>query len=347
MTKIMKLVAQNRIFQQVVFWAFAYYVLLRILASSSDVQTIDYIYTAIFIFSIIIPVFINLFVLMPRYLNKNKFAWFVTLFVLNLIIFSIFNYYLFDKFIDYVLPGYYFISYYSIWDILKFFSAFFIITTLLKLSREWFILSNERQRLTLLEKEKTDAELKALMNQVNPHFLFNSLNVLYSLALNDKKETPDAIIKLSDILRYVIYGSTQNSVNINTEIDLIENYIHLQRYRIHKTAKIDFTKKLLDESFNIAPMLLLPLVENSFKHGIKGNIENTFIDIYLETNAKYLLFKIRNNMGITVENQVNEVGGVGLKNIQSRLDLLYHHQHEFILKQDTAEFAVILKITKI
>ncbi len=170
-----------------------------------------------------------------------------------------FNQLLFNYLIDFILPGYYFISYYSFFDILKFFAIFLVLTSLLHLSKEWFELNESRHRIILLEKEKIDAELKALMNQVNPHFLFNSLNVLYSLAMKKRDETPEAILKLSDILRYVIYDSNTDFVDLESEIKLIDNFIELQSYRIGKDAKISFINEAKDTNAKVAPMLIFTL----------------------------------------------------------------------------------------
>ena len=106
---------------------------------------------------------------------------------------------LFDKLVDHILPGYYFISYYEFTDILKFVVVYITVTSLIKLAKSWFELSDTNKRLEALQKEKIETELKALKGQINPHFLFNSLNVLYSLVLKKSDESPDAIIKLSDI----------------------------------------------------------------------------------------------------------------------------------------------------
>ncbi len=204
---------------------------------------------------------------------------------------------LFDRLIDFILPGYYFISYYNYVDLLKFFLVFLVISTLLHLSKEWFELNENKQKMILLEKEKIDAELKALSNQVNPHFLFNSLNVLYSLSIKNKKETPEAIIKLSDILRYVIYESNRETVELQNEITLINNFIDLQQFRTSPDADIQFLWRLKMKNLPIAPMLFLPLVENSYKHGIKGEVGKTFIKMKLIQKGNEVEFQIENNKG--------------------------------------------------
>jgi sensor histidine kinase YesM len=335
---------RNALLQHLAFWVLGYYILLHLFAGSDTLQTIDYIYTGIFLGTLFIPVAINLFLLIPRLLNTGRYSAYGIMILSGLFVFSFFNQLLFDRLIDFILPGYYFISYYSYGDLLKFFATFLILTTLLKLSKEWFELSKTREKITLLEKEKLDAELKALMNQVNPHFLFNSLNVLYSLAMKKKAETPDAIIRLSDILRYVIYESNKETVTLNSEIELLNNYLQLQQYRIDAGAKIEFKTDITDGNTRIAPMLLLPLLENSFKHGIMGDTGETFIRLKLTQQLHRINFTIENNKGISSEMPEKKSGGVGLENIRNRLKLIYPDNYTFDVKDNDLTFKVELTI---
>jgi sensor histidine kinase YesM len=336
-------VVQNRIVHHILFWILSFYVLLNLFSNSSEITKIDYLYTAIFQLTLMIAVYINLLFFIPRFLSRKKILFFILFSILALFICSFFNVLLFNKLIDYVLPGYYFISYYSFLDILKFFLVFILLTTLLKLSREWFQLIETKQELIEIEKEKVEIELKALRAQVNPHFLFNSLNVLYSLALKNAKETPETIIKLSDILRYVIYDSNKEKVSIKSEVELINNYLSLQEYRIDKSSNIRFTPDI-QTNIDIAPMFFLPLVENSFKHGVKGDVSNTFVHINLKTRDKTVHFEIENNIGSSENPDQNKDGGIGLANIKRRLRLLYPEKHELLIKHDEQKFMVSLKI---
>ncbi|MCD4681719.1 MAG: histidine kinase [Bacteroidales bacterium] len=337
-------IARNSMVQHLLFWGLSWYILLNMFTGSSSFQKIDFIYTTIFLISLIIPVELNLLLFIPRFLKRKRYAIYSSLFFLCLFLFGFFNQFLFNSLIDHILPGYYFISYYSYFDILKFFLVFLVITTLLHLSKEWFELNEARQRMILLEKEKIDAELRALSNQVNPHFLFNSLNVLYSLAIKNANETPEAIIKLSDILRYVIYESNRETVDLISEIKLINNFIELQQFRISPDADIQFVKKIENESLQIAPMLFLPLVENSYKHGIKGEVGKTFIKIKLIQKGNEVEFLIENNKGQTGEPDENQSGGVGLNNMRSRLELIYPKNHTFEVGDGENFFSVKLKI---
>jgi len=336
------LITRNSMVQHVLFWGLSWYILLNIFAGSSSFQKIDFIYTSIFLVSIIIPVEFNLIYLIPKLLNRKRYVLYALIFIGLMLLFSLFNQVLFNRLIDYILPGYYFISYYSYIDILKFFFVFMVVTTLIHLSMEWFELNESRQKVILLEKEKLDAELRALTNQVNPHFLFNSLNVLYSLAINQAKETPDAIIKLADILRYVIYESNHNYVELTSEVKLIQNYIDLQRLRTTPDSDIRFNEEIEDKNTKIAPMLFLPLVENSFKHGIKGDVGKTFIHIDLSQSNSNIKYVIKNNKGQPGEPAENQ--GVGLNNIRSRLELIYKKNFTFEVKDEERTFTVRLKI---
>lgn len=329
-------------FQQVTFWGMSYFILLTIFSGSDEWQKIDFIYTGIFLVTLMLAVGINSF-LLRRFLNRKRYAWFVALTVVNILASTYFNQLLFDKLIDYVLPGYYFISYYSYFDLLKFFFAFVALTALLNLSYEWFRIQETRHQLVLVEKEKVNAELRALTNQVNPHFLFNSLTVLYSLSLKDSKETSGAIIRLSDILRYVIYESSVGNVSLRSEVSLIRNYIDLQRYRVHPSTRIEFTTNIANEDIRVMPMLFLPLVENSFKHGVHGDVTNTFVIIRLDSDEHVINFKITNSNSSSAS-EANSQEGIGLKNIRSRLELMYAGRYAFNAMQTAMEFKVEMRL---
>ncbi len=330
--------------QHLLFWTICFYILLQLFASSSRLLPIDYIYTVIFMLTLMLPVYINLLFWIPLYLQRGNYIVYGALVLATLGVGTYFNLILFDKLIDYVLPGYYFISYYEFTDLLKFFVTFIMTTSLLKLSKEWIQLNETRERMQQLEKEKLTAELRALMNQVNPHFLFNSLTVLYSLALRKASETPEAIIKLSDILRYVIYESNAMYVPLQSEVKVLNDYIHLQRYRIGSEAAIHFDVSLEDD-VSIAPMILLQLVENSFKHGIKGDTGNTFINMHLRADRHHVQFVIENNKGQGEEFDKNQVKGIGLQNIRERVRLLYGDRGIFEVTETGSTFRVNLRIS--
>lgn len=328
----------------IVLWCCSFAVLLYFFSQDDAPSKIDYIYTGSFITTIIIPVCINLYVLIPFFLKKEKYLSFSVCFILNLIIFTQLNTWFFSSFIDTVFSEYYFISYHSNVKIFFIFSIFLVGTTLVKLSEDWIYLNQLENDTLKLENKQIETQLSSLKAQINPHFLFNSLNVLYALALQDRKETTDAIVQLSDILRYVLYDSNTPKTTLKKEIDLLYKYLDFQKFRYNDKATVKIEHRIDDEDFTIYPMLLLPLVENSFKHGIKGDIKKTFINIHIHKSKKEFHFFIENNFSEKVIEKTNEYSGLGLKNIEQNLKLIYPNQHSFIIKKTNTAFQVSLKI---
>lgn len=334
---------QNRWLQHCLFWGLAFWILLQLFSGDAPPSKVDFIYTLIFLLPVICCVYSNLRVLIPKFLEKNK-VFFYSLFVGGLLLLGIlFQDFLFRHLIDIILPGYYFISYYTLSEYLVFFLSFLAITTLLKLSKGWFFLQQTRQQLIEVQKEKAIMELQALRGQLNPHFLFNSLNLLYAQAVEQSNETAPTILQLADILRYAIYDGNKEVVPVEEEVKLIEDYLSIQQKRIDNPECIRFEKEV-QENHPIAPMLLLPLVENSFKHGLKGDTESTYLHILLKSEAKFFQFVIENNKGAVPEMKQNASGGLGISNIQQRLKLLYPQRHEFVVEETAAKFKVTLKL---
>lgn len=248
----------------------------------------------------------------------------------------------FSRFIDYILPGYYFISYYDYGDLLKFFVVFILITTLLKLSKGWFLLMDARNKLARLEKEHAQAALETLKGQINPHFLFNSLNTLYSLVLKKSDTAPEMILKLSGFLRYLLYETSAGRVDLAKEISYMQDYMELQKIRSGDKASISFQVTGEPAGKQIAPLSFLPLVENSFKHGIKGETGRTFVDILFSIGVKEIEFTARNNKGSADALLMNETHGIGLGNLRKRLEYLYPGNFTLEPRDNGIEFFVKL-----
>jgi len=249
----------------------------------------------------------------------------------------------FNHLIDFIFPEHYFISYHSNTKLITIFSVFLIGSTLVKLSEDWFYFNKNENRELKLKNQQIQTQLISLRSQINPHFLFNSLNVIYSLSLEKKETTKDAIVQLSDILRYIIYDSNTTTISLKDEISLLKNYIEFQKFRQHETSNVTFNKNINNQNYQIYPMLLLPLIENSFKHGIKGDINHTFIHIDIQQQQNSLIVYIENNYARdSFENRAHS--GLGLKNIQQNLDLVYPKQHDLIIDKTDTTFSVTLKL---
>jgi len=225
--------------------------------------------------------------------------------------------------------------------------AFISITSLIKLSKGWFKLSEANHQLSQLQKEKIETELKALKGQINPHFLFNSMNSIYSLALNRSEKTPEIILKLSDIMRYIIYEANTDFVDLSKEINYLKDYIDLQKLRTDNRASIQFEINGALDNIRVAPLLFFPLVENSFKHGIKGATGKSFVTINLQISDNLVKFIIENNKGITDNVEKKEYKGIGLDNVKKRLEMTYPDKHELSITNTDDIFKVELTINYI
>ena len=201
----------------------------------------------------------------------------------------------------------------------------------------------QKEISSLLEKQRT-AELNVLKNQLNPHFLFNTLNNLYTLALKKSDKTPEVIAKLSEILDYILYQCKSDEVPLSNEIQLLNNYIGLEKVRYGKRVDIDF-KHDISCNVKIAPLLLLTFLENAFKHGVSQELNTAKINMTLEVRDNKIYFNIENTKPKQV--QVDELRlqeGIGLKNIKKQLDILYGKNYDLVITNEDQSYSVVLKI---
>ena len=184
-----------------------------------------------------------------------------------------------------------------------------------------------------------EQELKFLKMQIHPHFLFNSLNTIYGFALTKKYEVPEMILKLSNLLDYILYQVEKPKVLLIAEVNHLEDYISLEKMRFHDTLIVNFKKEKLNDTLQIPPMLLIPFVENSFKHGviIDGSLK---VDIHLKIANNCLFFEIENSSKRKEETNT----GIGLPNIRKRLEMLYPGKHQLEIIRNNNTFKVHLKI---
>lgn len=328
-----------------VLWSLAFVILLFVFSKGETPIKVDYIYTTTFLVVVAIPVSINFYILIPKFLKREKYALYFTSFILNLVVFAALASWLFQPLLDVLFVNYFFISYLSSRNIFFVFTIFLIATTLLKLAEDWFYFNTNQNRLLRLQNQQIQTQLSALRSQINPHFLFNSLNVIYAMALQKQETITTAIIELSDVLRYVIYDSDTDRVSLKDEIKLINNYIAFQKYRVKRSNIVDFEVDIQNENFTIYPMLLLPLLENAYKYGISAESNSLSIQIKLLERDSNFEFSISNSK----ENKASELdknySGIGLKTLRDNLILVYPNQHEFKINETEHRFIVTIKIT--
>ena len=180
-----------------------------------------------------------------------------------------------------------------------------------------------REREQLLLKEKLGTELSFLKSQINPHFLFNTLNNIYSLARKKSDKTPEVVLKLSKLLRFVMYETKNQYITIEKELDFLKNYIELHKIRYDDRLKINFKYDLDDLNAQIMPHILTPFVENAFKHGASQSTDAALITVELKLHQNQLNYKVENSFEPNYLE--NEEDGIGLKNLHRQLELMYYN----------------------
>lgn len=299
-----------------------------------------------------ITAYVCIYFLMPKFLNRKKTGlfifWMLSLLISIFAIYQAVKMYYFDvEYFDSYNEMQRSYSFESYWERLSNFSVFvskimlYLTPTALLLMARFY--KNQEKFLKLNEQKKI-AELTALRNQLNPHFLFNTLNNLYALALDKSNKTPKVIERLSDILDYILYRCKEKYVPVQKEIELIENYLALEEVRYGNRVVVYFNYSVASD-FNIAPLLLLTFVENAFKHGVTQELKKAEINISLTTDTKNVLFSISNSKpDNAVEKTIEKGEPLGLRNIEQQLELLYPKSHELTISDNEQTYEVSLRL---
>lgn len=326
------------------FWMLSGFVLLLIFRSTGAFRKIDLVYVAVVHFSVVPLFYLNELFLVPKFFSRCKYFLFGLFAVVSLIVFTGFSQLLFNRYADFIFPGYYFVSTFTFTDSLLVHFIYLVISTLIVLSGSWFREEENRRKIISMEKEKIQSELQMLKNQVNPHFFFNTLQSLYALALKNSGELPEMILKLSDLMRYVIYESDTPKISITKEIHFIRNYLELQQLRLTPGADLRFEVKGSDETVQILPLLLIHFVENCFKHGLKGETGNVYAHIFVEYDQQRLFFRAVNNKRKLSPDENRNPRGTGIENVRRRLELNYPGKYSLKINDLGKSFEITLQI---
>ncbi len=344
--------SRARILQHVLFWSIAVIFWLLTMFIASEFKNVlrlkPLLITLIFNFCFAASVYINLYLLMPLFLKKRRFLTYGLLLLMLVGLVALFlNFLLAYPLSNFMTKGEFDhqISF-NIWVNFVIFNFVYVgTTTFLSLIRDWFTLQKISAKLKDAEKEKLEAELKILKTQINPHFLFNTLNNLYSLTLDKSDKAPDLVLKLSDMMRYILYECNDKFVPMEKEVAFLQSYIDLQRIRLDEAVPVSF--EIIGETSDkeIAPLLLEPLIENAFKHGVYRKNSGGFVDIIFRLDKKDAIeIEIKNKKEAQWEEQHKAKGGIGLQNVKRRLDLLYPKEYQLNVIDGDTEFLVDLKI---
>ncbi len=288
---------------------------------------------------LIFIVYFNFYYLIPRLFPSKKFLYWAMLFASMALFSVVHGQYRVWLFTQYHIGTYENAGRLSYLLFANFLNAgrFVLISVLLKFTVDWF---DQQKELTQAKVDRLQAELKYLKNQINPHFLFNTLNNLYSLSLKKSDKTPDLILRLSEMMAYMLYESNEEKVRLVKDIEHLDNFIELERIRSSE-AKFSFEKLGEIKDQMVAPFLLLPLVENVFKHGYNGGDAGSIARARLTIEKNELTFEVVNSKGL--EKNGRE-GGTGLENLRKRLNHIYAGKHSLKILDEATSFSASLKI---
>ncbi len=324
------------------FWVLYYLFVCLIFYSAYEIHDFTfYIELVAFMPFSAALLYFNIYILIPNLLYRNKYLYYTLALSLDILVF-VFA----DQFLKklYVHFGASIFAYTADLNFKNLFSEaiglfyFAGFTTGIKVSKDWI---QNQQRMEEREKQYLETELNFLKTQIHPHFFFNTLNNLYSLTLKKSEQAPEVVLKLSALMSYMLYESNAPKVSLSKEITYLQNYLDLEKLRFGQRLAVLFEIEGQIEEVNIPPMILILFVENSFKHGVKNNLNKIRIEISLRIEGGFLYFRIKNPLG---ENASTGNTGIGLKNARRRLELLYGNNYLLDLSEKENEFIVSLKM---
>lgn len=352
-TTIINFFQKNRALQHLLFW-FAFFILDFPKDSIKHNQEFTFIGTTVRSLCHMIPQILTSYFLayyvIPKFLLKKKYVKTIILFLLGSYLLAAFNRFLVVH-VGEILVRKGFFTQEPISEILSdwkkllfYYIPSMYLITLIFLSVKYFMdYKKVTEKGLMLEKEKTKSELKTLKAQLNPHFLFNTLNNIYTLSLENSPKTPTSIGKLSEILDHVLYRCNGKFVTLSSEIQLIKNYIELEKLRYDDRLQTSFITEIKND-MEIPPLILLSLVENAFKHGAGEDSGSPKINIHISNNEEGFLFKISNS--VSKDYQLKNKESIGLTNIRKQLNLICQNNYSLEIDFSTGTFTVILNINE-
>ena len=288
---------------------------------------------------LLLVIYLNLYLLIPRFLQQKKYVLYF-LFLSLLISIYIYGAYLMADLVQRRLkfekePIFYFIVSTAVNIVQYLLISFFLFNLKEKIEQE--------KRMDKMQLENLKTEINYLRAQINPHFLFNTLNNLYGLALERSDKTPEIVMRLSKMMDYMLYESDDAKVYLQKDIENISNYIEIEQIRQGNNAVITYKVDGTINNQKIVPLLLLPLVENGFKHGVNKQVRDAFLNIQLNVFAESVKIYVVNNYKVLQDN-LESRNGIGLGNLKRRLQLSYPGKHELVTTQNDGHYEATLTI---
>ncbi len=343
MTKVFQSIVSNRILQHITFWVAHVVFYATLYGSFSENYEQTFLEELMFLPVKIIFTYFVLYFLLQRYLLSGKYtSFFFTLFVSSFVAGIAQRYVAFN--FDY--PLYYpeaLSDDFFYWPkIIKMLVSIYPVTffaVAIKLLKYWYANQQAQQSLT---KEKLQAELNFLKTQIHPHFLFNTLNNLYALTLKKSDHAPEMVLKLSELINYMLYECQEEVVMLNKEIKFIRNYVDIEKIRYGSKLNVDIIVGGEVQELKIAPLIILPFVENCFKHGASEDLKQSWVKINIEAASDRLFIRVENNK--VSGNGQSRTEGIGIHNVKRRLDLIYPGKHDLKIINGEETFLVVLSI---
>jgi two-component system, LytTR family, sensor kinase len=335
---------KNRILQHVIFWT-AHVVFYGLLYGSFEDN-----YDATFLEEIIyLPgrmafTYYTLYFLLPKFLLPGRYWHFIIWFLVGSFAMGLEQRYVSY---NYLFPIYYpdalnapFFYLPKIIKMCVFTYPVTFVAVAIKLLKYWYA---NKQAQQILAQEKLQAELQFLKTQIHPHFLFNTLNNLYALTLKKSDRAPEMVLKLSELINYMLYECASDVVPLSKEIKFIRNYVDIEKMRYGDKLDVDIRVSGEVGERKIAPLILLPFVENCFKHGASETLQQSWVKLTIDAQPHVLIIKVENNK--SADNGLNgRKEGIGIQNVKRRLDLLYDGKHDLKIMNGEETFLVVLTL---
>ena len=338
-----------RFLSHLIFWLIVGVFYFLVFNWNSEFREVSIIFSAgLLPVAIVVTYFFN-YTLVPKYLWQKRFGRFFLFSFYTLLVSAWLSFLIVSFALMYILnkkasiePA----ALHPEWQVISLHFIVFLAIAIKQIKRAFYIHQEknelEKTKLTTELKLK-EAELKLLKAQIHPHFLFNTLNNLYGLTLEKSDEAPNLVLRLSEILDYILYRCDEKKVQLTEEITILKNYIEIEKIRYSEKLLLELNFPEETNRLKIAPLIILPFIENAFKHGISKTPGMAFVKIQLKIIDKTLIFNIENTKSPAIKTNENNSKGIGLINVKKRLDLMY--PEKYILKVDEQDETFSVNLT--
>ncbi|GAB3168195.1 histidine kinase [Telluribacter humicola] len=286
-----------------------------------------------------------IYIIIPKYLLQSRYLQAVLLIVVSILVAAIVSHFFTLWFVAPLrasmgLPSPISSMFYGLMAGLRGTNTTTGFTGTIKLLKFWYQKKVENETL---KREKLAAELNILKGQLHPHFLFNTLNNLYGHIVSGSEHSGDIVLRLSGLLRYMLYECSAEKVSLQKEVQMLETYVELEKLRYGDRLDVSIRMQGVQDTHQIAPLILLPFVENAFKHGTSQMLDQAWISISLDVSDHFLTFKVINPVSTESTNKIES--GIGLANVRKRLEMLYPNRHQIKVSDQEETFVAYLKLT--